>query len=96
MPIATAHVAIPTPSRYMNRLAKHFEHRVAVQRDERTASVAFPDAPCTMQATDTHLDLRIESATVEQLARLQEVVTRHLKQVASQETFEVAWVLLRS
>ena len=91
MPIAQAHVAIPTPSRYMNRLAKHFEHRVSVQRDERTASVAFPDASCAMQASDSHLDIRIECASAEQLARLQEVVTRHLKQVASQETFEVEW-----
>jgi len=75
----------------MNRLAKHFEHRVSVQRDERTASVAFPEAPCAMQASDSHLDIRIECASAEQLARLQEVVTRHLKQVASQETFEVEW-----
>jgi hypothetical protein len=91
MPTATAHVAIPTPPRYMNRLAKHFEHRVAVQRDERSANVAFPDAPCTMQASDTHLDIRIDAASSEQLARLQEVVTKHLKQVASQEAFDVEW-----
>jgi hypothetical protein len=75
----------------MNRLAKHFEHRVSVQREERSASVAFPDAPCTMQATDTHIDIRIDAASSEQLARLQEVVTKHLKQVASQETFDVEW-----
>ena len=93
MPTAAAHVAIPTPPRYMNRLAKHFEHRVTVQRDERSASVAFPDAPCTMQATDTHLDIRIEARDPEQLARLQEVVTRHLKQVASQESFDVEWTV---
>ena len=91
MPITTAHVAIPTPSRYMNRLAKHFEHRVSVTRDEKTASVAFPDAPCSMQSSDTHLDIRIEAASPDTLARLQEVVTRHLKQVASQETFDVEW-----
>jgi hypothetical protein len=75
----------------MNRLARHFEHRVAVQRDEHTASVAFPDAACAMSATDTQLDIRIETASSEQLERLQEVVTRHLKQVASQETFDVEW-----
>ena len=41
MPIATAHVAIPTPPRYMNRLAKHFEHRVAVVRDVQPRSVTL-------------------------------------------------------
>jgi hypothetical protein len=91
MPTATAHVAIATPARYMNRLAKHFEHRVAVERAEQTASIAFPDAPCSLAASDTHLDLRVESASAETLARLQEVVSRHLRQVASQETFNVDW-----
>jgi len=88
---STAHVAIPDPQRYMNRLAKHFEHRVPVRRHERSASVAFPGAPCTMQASDTHLDIRIDADDSATLARIQEVVTKHLKQVASQETFDVEW-----
>ena len=91
MPLATAHVAIADPPRYMNRLAKHFEHRVAVDRHARNASVAFAGAPCAMQASDTHLDIRIEADDAATLARIQDVVTKHLKQVASQETFEVEW-----
>jgi len=91
LPIATAHVAIPTPPRYMNRLAKHFEHRVAVVREEHSASVAFQEAPCTMQASDTHLDIRIEAADPATLTRIQDVVAKHLKQVAAKETFDVAW-----
>lgn len=91
MPSATTEVAIATPPRYMLRLAKHFEHRVAVQREERRASVAFPQAPCTLTADDAHLHIRIDAADADTLARVQEVVTRHLKQVASQETFDVEW-----
>jgi uncharacterized protein len=91
LPFATAHVAMADPPRYMNRLAKHFEHRVAVERQERSASVAFPNAPCSMQASDMFLDIRIEAQDAATLTRLQEVVTKHLKQVASQETFEVEW-----
>jgi hypothetical protein len=75
----------------MNRLAKHFEHRVTVQRQERSASVAFQNAPCSMQASDTHLDIRIEAEDDATLTRIQDIVTKHLKQVASQETFEVGW-----
>ena len=91
MPIATTHVAIADPPRYMNRLAKHFEHRVAVERHARNTRVAFPGAPCAMQASDTHLDIRIEADDAATLTRIQDVVTKHLKQVASQETFEVKW-----
>ena len=75
----------------MKRLAKHFEHRVAVEFQERSASVAFPGAPCALQAGDTHLDIRIEAQDAATLTRLQEVVAKHLKQVASKETFEVEW-----
>ena len=91
MPVATAHIAIADPPRYMKRLAKHFEHRVAVEFQERSASVAFPGAPCALQAGDTHLDIRIEAQDAATLTRLQEVVAKHLKQVASKETFEVEW-----
>jgi uncharacterized protein len=91
MHAASANVVIPTPSRYMNRLAKHFEHRVTVTRNDTNATVSFPDAPCTMQATDTHLSIRIEASAPEQIDRLKEVVERHLRQVASQETFDVEW-----
>lgn len=90
MPVASALVTIATPARYMVRLSKHFEHRVTVQRDENSARIMFPDGVCTINATETALDLRID-APAESLSRYQEVVTRHLKQVASQESFEVDW-----
>jgi hypothetical protein len=90
MPVASAIVTIATPVRYMVRLSKHFEHRVSVQRDEHSARIMFPDGICTINTTETTLELRIE-APAESLSRYQEVVTRHLKQVASQETFEVEW-----
>jgi uncharacterized protein len=75
----------------MVRLAKHFEHRLAVRRDEHSATIPFPDGLCTLDADDQTLNIRIESASPESLSRIQEVVARHLKQVASQESFEVTW-----
>jgi uncharacterized protein len=75
----------------MARLAKHFEHRLSVSRDERTATVTFPDGVCTLSASDQELDISIESSVEDSLSRFQEVVTRHLKQVASQESFEIEW-----
>jgi uncharacterized protein len=88
---AHASVQIPTAARYMARLCNHFAHRVAVQREATSAKVAFPNAPCEMQATDEHLEIRIETDDPANLERLQGVVTRHLKQVAPEETFEVNW-----
>jgi len=88
---ATAIVILPTPARYMSRLAKHFEHRVSVERTETSARIIFPDGLCTLDAGDKALTLRIEANASDALARYEEVVARHLKQVASQESFEVIW-----
>lgn len=91
MPTAQASVAIPTPARYMARLCNHFAHRVTVHRTPDSARVEFPNAIGTMQATADRLDIRIEANDDATLERLKEVVSRHLKQVASAETFEVIW-----
>lgn len=91
MIVAEASVSIPTPARYMGRLCKHFEHRVSVHREADRARIDFPDAPCTLLASNERLLLRIEARDSELLGRIQEVVTRHFKQVASTEVFEVSW-----
>lgn len=75
----------------MTRLAKHFEHRVTVTRDEQTATITFPNGVCSLSVTDQELNIDIESTRDDALSRCQEVVERHLKQVASQETFKVQW-----
>lgn len=92
MPIATSDISIATPVKYMNRLAKHFEHRRGVERKEHSATITFPDGLCSLQATPSQLFIRIESTAAESLVRYREVVERHLKQVASQETFDVVWI----
>ena len=91
MAATEAHVVIPTPARYMSRLAKHFEHRVTVQREENRARIDFEGAPCTLLARDAVLEIRIESPDVQSVERVRGVVERHLKQVAAQETFEIEW-----
>lgn len=88
---ATAQVAIPTPARYMTRLCNHFAHRVAVRREADRARIEFPDAPCSLLAGADALEIRLESEDPQVLERLQEVVTRHLKQVAAGEVFDVRW-----
>ncbi len=91
---AQALVLIPTPTRYMARLCNHFAHRVAVQREPDRARIEFPNAPCSLQIRDEKLQLRIESEDMATLQHLQDVVARHLKQVAANETFDVDWQVL--
>ena len=91
MPTAQASVAIPTPARYMARLCNHFAHRVTVHREPDNARIEFPHGVGLMQATADSLEIHLEASDAATLERLQEVVSRHLKQVASAETFEINW-----
>ncbi len=86
-----ARVIIQTPARYMVRLCKHFEHRVAVHCEADRARIEFEGAPCSLVAYADALDIRIEAKDVRTLERFREVVGRHLKQVASKEVFEIDW-----
>lgn len=91
MPATQASVEMPTPARYLARLCNHFTHRVTVHREADRARIEFPNGLCSLQATDEKLEMRIEASDTETLDRLEQVVVRHLKQVASAENFEVQW-----
>lgn len=88
---AQATVVIPTPARYMRRLANHFRHRITVALQPESATLQFPEGSGTLEARDGELLLRLEARSPETLARYQEVVSRHLQQVAPDEVFEVNW-----
>ncbi|MFO1401483.1 MAG: DUF2218 domain-containing protein [Steroidobacteraceae bacterium] len=88
---ATASVALATPARSMNRLAKHFSHRLPVSRAEDHARIDFPEGTCQLRAEATVLRIDIESATAATLERYREVVARHLAQVTPDEVVAVHW-----
>jgi len=96
MPATESSVAMPTPARYMARLCNHFTHRVTVHREADHARIEFPNAVCSLRATEERLEMRIEADDAATLERLEQVVARHLKQVASAETFDVHWTRTES
>jgi hypothetical protein len=75
----------------MARLCNHFAHRVTVHREPESARVEFPGGLGTLQATENRLEIRLEANETATLERLKEVISRHLKQMAAAETFEVTW-----
>jgi hypothetical protein len=77
----------------MNRLAKHFAHRLPVSRAEDHARIDFPEGTCALRAEATMLRIDIESTAAATLARYQEVVARHLAQVTPDEAVDVRWQL---
>ncbi|KQV62111.1 MULTISPECIES: DUF2218 domain-containing protein [unclassified Caulobacter] len=80
-----ARVATERAARYMIQLAKHWSHKFEVRYDETSALFPLPLGTCRMTAHPDGLDISIEAADLEDLARLEDVVAKHLDRFAFRE-----------
>ena len=86
-----ANIRVATPDRHVLRLAKYFEHRVSVHREDHLVRIHFPDATCEFRPTDDRLLIHIKSQSQLALARWQEVIARNLRQVTARQDLVFAW-----
>jgi hypothetical protein len=93
MHAAAAEVRTPKASGYLQQLCKHFGHKLPVRFDDCAGRIEFPMGVCTLEAAPDAgiLTLRASAASPEDLARLEDVVARHLVRFAFREALEVAW-----
>lgn len=75
-------------ARYMTQLAKHWGHKFEVELTETTARFPLPLGPCRMVADAAGLDIVVEAADPEALARLEQVVADHILRFAFREGVE--------
>jgi hypothetical protein len=86
-------VRIPTPlaARYLGQLCKHFQHKCPVTLDGSGGRIGFGIGDCVLHAEPDMLLLSLAAADAEQLARLQDVVARHLLRFAFREPMRIDW-----
>lgn len=80
-----AHVATDKAARYMTQLARHWSHKVEVRHDETSAFFPLPLGTCRMTAHPDGLDITVEAVDADGLARLEDVVAKHLDRFAFRE-----------
>jgi hypothetical protein len=80
---STAVVRTPHAARYLGQLVKHFAHRLPAQMSDRGGRIEFPFGICTLNAGET-LVLKVDAAP-ENLAKLENVVARHLERFSFRE-----------
>jgi len=80
-----ARVATDKAVRYMTQLAKHWAHKFEVAYDATSAFFPLPAGTCRMTAHPDGLDITVEAADLDSLARLEDVVARHLDRFAFRE-----------
>ena len=87
-----ARTATANASRYLQQLSKHWSHKLKVEFDPAHSRIEFDGgAVCTLDATESHLDMLLEGADRARVERLRAVVADHVKRFAFREEFEVEW-----
>lgn len=91
MPISRAVIATDSGARLINRLCKHWAHKLEVAQEEGQGRVTFEEGGCLMRADDEALTVAIEALDEEALDRLEGVVASHLERMAGKEPLDIVW-----
>tara|TARA_B100000678_G_scaffold289384_1_gene299801 strand:+ start:126 stop:398 length:273 start_codon:yes stop_codon:yes gene_type:complete len=84
-----AFVETASGQRLINRLCKHWAHKLEV--DAESGHVVFPGGECWMKASDSQLSVGLQAEDAERLERLKDVVASHLERMAGKEPLSVVW-----
>ena len=90
-PSSEARVPTAVPRRYLAQLCKHFEHKLPVTLVEDRGRIEFSGGVCALEAGDDALTMRLTAEDEAALARLEDVVARHLVRFAFREPPDVRW-----
>lgn len=86
MSISVARVPTASASRYLQQLAKHWSHKMAVTFTAEEGTIAFPNGShLAMKADSDTLDVVLTVPEGEDDARMRDVVSSHLDRFAFRE-----------
>lgn len=88
---SAARVETEHAGRYMRQMTSHFGHKVPTTCGEAEGSVAFDFGTCRFAVESDALILTGESASEEELARLEDVIAKHLVRFAWREELAIGW-----
>lgn len=90
--ISQARIETAKAADYLVRLCKHFAHKIPATYGETTGRVEFEAGICHLEAGPDALLIRVEGADEAAIARLEDVVARHLVRFAWKEELRIDWL----
>jgi hypothetical protein len=90
---SVAEVSTERPERYLKQLVSHLGHKVdtTMTEDGRSGALTFNSGTCALAAEPGALVMTAHAEDTELLARVQDVVERHLVRFGTQDELIVAW-----
>lgn len=86
---SSAQIVTSSGQRLINRLCKHWAHKLEVDADQ--GRVVFDGGLCLMSAGEDVLRVKLQAGDAERLEQLKGVVASHLERMAVKETLEIHW-----
>lgn len=92
MPLSRAEIETTSGERIINRLCKHWAHKLEVEHSQQDGKIIFPDkGTCLLHAEADKLTVSIETLEEEHLDQLEGVVESHLVRMAKDEELVIVW-----
>jgi len=91
MPMSRAEIATDSGAKLMNRLCKHWAHKLDVEQGEEESRVAFEEGSCIMRIEQDKLIVAVEALDEESLDRLEGIIDSHLERMTGEETLNIVW-----
>lgn len=78
-------------SKYLQRLCKHFSHRVSADWDENRGKVTFAEGTCSLQADASGLQMTCSANSQQELVEIVDTLDRHFIRFAKAEAPTLIW-----
>lgn len=89
---ASATVATDRPARYIKQLVSHLGHRLTTElADDGSGVISSEYGRATLRPAEGALLLTVTADDADGLARLEDVIARHLVRFATTEELTVTW-----
>ncbi len=86
----SAQVSTASATHYLNRLCKHFSHKVHSEWSQDIGFIDFGIGQCWLLAKPLELHVRCEANNVENLIELMDTLTSHFNRFARREGLTLA------
>ncbi|XKE45779.1 DUF2218 domain-containing protein [Halomonas organivorans] len=91
MPISRAEIATESGDKLIQRLCKHWAHKLEVEQAGGEGKVTFEAGTCLLKAERGKLRVAVEALDEEGLDALEGVVAAHLERMAGDEDLRIVW-----
>jgi hypothetical protein len=92
MPTSVSSVKTNHASRYLQQLCKHWSHKFTIEFNETAGKVPFNlETSLELKADASALLMTLHVENPQDIDRMQNVVTDHLKRFAFREELDVVW-----